>query len=168
MAYLSKKLSIHLIVIGILSAPLALQAAPEVQLSISAEKEVQVTDANGQAHTERQPAADAAPGDTLIYTLRYRNSGDEAARNVKLDNPIAEGNSYIGDSAWGDGADIQFSIDGGQTFKKPAALTWAGSDGKGGKETRKATPEQYNAIRWVIGEIAPNTAGEAGFKARVK
>jgi len=149
-------------------APASLLAAPQISLSVTAEKEVTVADAQGVERIERQPADDAAPGDTLIYTLRYTNSGDETARNVRLDNPVAEGNAYIGDSAWGDNADIQFSIDGGQTFKKPAALTWAGSDGKGGKESRKATPEQYNAIRWVIGEIPAGSSGEAGFRARVK
>ena len=168
MALTALKYANPLLSIPLLLMSLGLQAAPQVSLSVTAEREVQVTDANGQSHTELQPADDASPGDVLVYTLRYQNSGDEAARNVKLDNPIAEGNAYIGDSAWGAGADIQFSIDGGQTFKKPAALTWAGSDGKGGKETRKATPEQYNAIRWVIGEIPPASSGEAGFRARIK
>lgn len=141
----------------------ALLAAPEVGLTVVAEKEIQVTDENGQLTTRRVAVSEATPGDTLFYTLTYSNTGDEAATSVKLDNPIPDGTAYVAGTAWGDGADILFSIDNGQTFKKPAQLTYQVGGG-----VQAAEPEKYTTIRWLITEIPAGSSGKAGFTARVK
>lgn len=164
MKILQQSSAMLLFLLTFTSISTAAYGAPEVTLSVSVEKEVQVTDANGQVTRTRMAVEEAAPGDTLFYTLRYQNSGDEPATNVKLDNPIPEGMSYVGASAWGTGTDILFSIDQGQTFKQPASLTYRSSGG----ETRAAAPEQYTNIRWLIPSIAPGSSGEAGFTALVK
>lgn len=147
----------------------AAYAAPQITLSVIAEKDVEITDEKGNVTVERQEFADVAPGETIYYTLTYSNTGDEAAKNVKLDNPIADGNVYVDNSAWGDDADILFSIDGGQTFKKPAALQYSVKDSKtGNQEAKEVSPEEFTNIRWVIETIDANSTGKAGFSAVVK
>lgn len=143
----------------------ALSAAPQVTMSITAEREISVIDENGQSSTQREPATTVAPGDTVHYTLDYRNSGDEAAVNVRLDNPIDSAQHYQAGSAWGDDAEILFSIDGGQTYKQPASLTWRNTES--GAE-QAAPPERYTNIRWVIPTIPAGSEGAVGFSATVK
>ncbi|MBQ0753602.1 MAG: DUF11 domain-containing protein [Gammaproteobacteria bacterium] len=138
-------------------------AAPELSMEIKAEREVTLTDDNGNTRTEKVTADTAAPGDTVLYTLTYTNSGDETATNIKIDNPIPEGNQYLPNSAWGDGSDLYFSIDAGKSFKKASALTYQ-IDGT----TRTAAPENYNAVRWVIKSIPAGTNGSVGFSAVVQ
>lgn len=142
-------------------------AAPQVSLQMTAEKEVVETGEEGEKVTRRVPAENAEPGQVVYYTIAYSNSGDEVARNVRLDNPVPEGAAYIADSAFGDGAEILFSVDG-EVFKKPTNLTYQikGNDGK--TEKRKVSPEQYTTIRWVVEEIPAGDSGTAGFAVRVK
>ena len=143
-------------------------AAPQISLTVSAEKDVIETDAKGQQVVRRVSATDTTPGDVLFYTIRYRNTGNETARNIQLDNPIPDGTSFQEGSAWGDGSDIQFSIDGGKNFKKPSMLTYQVTGADGQVEERRATPEQYNAIRWAVKEVAPGSESSAGFSVIVQ
>ena len=73
-------------------------AKPQVTLSIVAEKDI-VVEENGQQVTKRVLAEEVAPGEIVIYTITYENSGDEAANNVTIVDPIPEGTTYIADSA---------------------------------------------------------------------
>jgi len=143
-------------------------AAPQVELEVIAEKDIVEVDKKGKKKTRRVVAAETVPGDILFYTLRYKNSGDESARNVQLDNPVPTGTAYQPNSAWGEKSDILFSIDEGKTFKKATSLTYEvkGADGKAVK--RQVEPEQYQAIRWIIEEIPASSSGTAGFSVLVQ
>lgn len=142
-------------------------AAPKVSLDIIAEKDVVTVNDKGEEVTRRVETSDTLPGDILFYTIHYHNSGDESARSVRLDNPIPDGTTYIDSSAWGDNADISFSIDSGKSFKKPVNLTYQITR-DGVQESRQAIPEQYNAIRWVISEIPAGSKGTTGFSVIVQ
>jgi hypothetical protein len=87
---------------------------------------------------------------------------------VVVDNPIPKETTYVVGSANGAGSDITFSINNGKDFKKPTLLTYEvkGPDGKSIK--KKASPEQYTNVRWVISTVPPGKGGEVSFKARVK
>jgi uncharacterized repeat protein (TIGR01451 family) len=152
---------------SLLLASAAALAAPEVSLDMSAEKMVEVTNDQGETVTRRQAADNAEPGEVIHYTIEYRNSGDEAATNVEIDNPLPDGTVYVPDSAWGEGTELLFSIDDGQTFKKPASLTYTVEE-DGESRSKKAEPERYSTIRWVVDRIPPGTSGEVGFEARVQ
>lgn len=154
--------------LGLSLASMLAIAAPQISLTITAEKEIVEVDDNGEQTTRRVAAADTVPGDVLFYTIRYSNTGDEAARNVQLDNPVPEATAYQANSAWGEGSDILFSIDGGKTFKKASNLTYQVTGANGQSENRQASPEQYNAIRWVIEEVAPGAGGSSGFSVLVQ
>jgi uncharacterized repeat protein (TIGR01451 family) len=143
-------------------------AAPVIELNILAEKELVETSPEGEQVRRRVSAADAAPGEVIFYTLRYSNTGDEAARNVRIDNPVPDGTEYQADSAWGDNSEILFSIDGGTTYKGPANLTYETTNNQGRSEQRRAQPEQYNAVRWIVTEIPAGQQGSVGFSVVVQ
>ncbi|WP_455217541.1 hypothetical protein [Kaarinaea lacus] len=142
-------------------------AKPEITLSITSEKEV-VEQQDGQQVVKRLPADEVEPNQVLIYTLVYGNKGDEKATNVVVDNQIPKEVVYIIGSATGDGSDITFSINNGKDFKKPSLLTYEIKDADGKTVRKKASPEQYTNIRWVIKEVPPGSGGELSYRAKVR
>jgi len=154
-------------VLVLLLLPMAAMAKPLVSVSITAEKEV-ATVKNGQKTTRKVAATRIDPGDVIFYTLNYINSGNEAATGVVLDDPIPLGTVYLPGSAFGDGAEITFSIDSGKSFKKPSLLTYEVRLSSGKTDKRTASPEEYTHIRWVIDRIDAGAKGTVGFQVRIK
>lgn len=144
----------------------AAEAKPQLQMSVVAEKEVTVTEA-GKAVVKRVKADKSAPGETLVFTLSYRNTGDEKAVDVKLDNPLPNGTRYVADSATGANTQISYSVDGGRTFAKPDQLSLE-KVSAGKKEKVRAQAADYTTIRWVISEIQPGQGGQVSFRAQVQ
>lgn len=143
-------------------------AEAKVAMEVIAEKDVVEVNKKGKEVKKRLLAEQTIPGDVLFMTIKYKNSGDESAKNVKIDNPIPAGTIFQANSAWGDNVEIQYSIDGGKTFKKPTELTYQVENSKGEKEKKKANPEQYNAVRWVVNEIPAGGKGNVGFSVMVQ
>lgn len=141
-------------------------AKPELKMAMTAEKEVTVTEA-GKKVVKRVPAQSSAPGEVLIYTLSYKNTGDEKAVDVKLDNPLPAGTRYVADSASGANSRISYSVDGGKTFAAPGELSVERSQG-GKVEKVKASAADYTTIRWLITEVKPGQSGEVSFRAQVQ
>ena len=146
--------------------PAYAMAAPDVKIHITAEKAVMV-EKDGKQIEKLVEAKEVAPGDTLVYTLSYENKGDETATNVVLVDPIPDATTYIVGSAFGPGATVAFSIDGGKTFKEPSLLLYKVKVGDK-MISRKASPEQYTHIRWTVENIPAGKSGIAGFRVRVK
>lgn len=149
-----------------LLAPMVALAKPEIKLEMQAQKEIVVVE-DGKAITRRVTAETIESGNEIIYTIHYRNSGDETATNVVVNNPIPKDTAYILGSATGRGAEITFSIDGGVSFKGPSLLSYE-VDTPEGKVKRQATPEHYTHIRWVVEAIPVQIDGELGFRVKVK
>ena len=134
-----------------------------VSVSMKAEKEVTVN------NVKKMVAAKAIdPGDVIFYTLSYVNSGDDVATNAVMDDPIPKGTVYLAGSAFGNDAEITFSIDSGKTFKKPSLLTYEVKLPSGKIEKRTASPEQYTHIRWTVSVIPAHGIGQVGFQVRMK
>ena len=147
-------------------APGAAMAKPDIQLEMKAEKEIVIVE-DGETVTKQVVANSIEQGDIIIYTLFYKNSGDEEALNVVINNPVPKNTTYLPGTATGEGADISFSIDEGKSYKKPTLLTYE-INTAGGSERRKATPDLYTHIRWVVKTISPGESGTVGFRVRVK
>lgn len=147
-------------------ASVAVEARPQLEMSVAAEKEVTVKEAGKQVQ-KRVKTDKAAPGESLIFTLVYKNTGDEKAVDVKLDNPVPAGTRFVANSATGANAQVSYSVDGGKTFAKPDQLTIERVVG-GKKEKTKAQAADYSTIRWVISEIAPGQTGQVSFRAQVQ
>jgi uncharacterized repeat protein (TIGR01451 family) len=164
--YMSRYISL-MVVLTALLLPMAALAKPLVSVSITAEKEVTVVK-SGQKVTKKVAASKINPDDVIFYTLNYINSGNEAATSVILDDPIPMGTVYLPGSAFGDGAEVTFSIDNGKSFKKPSLLVYEVKGANGQKEKRTASPEEYTHVRWIIGKIEAGAKGTVGFQVRIK
>jgi uncharacterized repeat protein (TIGR01451 family) len=151
---------------ALLALPLAAWAQPKVTISIKAEKEVVVT-ANKKQIKKKVEAKKFQPGDEIIYTITYNNTGTEAATDVVVSDPIPEGTAYIPGSAT-EAGDLTFSIDHGKIFKKPTMLTYEIKTKKGGTEKKVASAEEYTDIRWTIPTVPAGGKGSVSFKVKVK
>jgi uncharacterized repeat protein (TIGR01451 family) len=149
-----------------LVGPVTTWANPRIVLELSTAREV-VEKVDGKEVRKIVPTDQAEPGQTLIYLIKYRNDGDETATNVVIDGPIPAGTIYLPGSASEKG-ELSFSIDGGQTHRKPSLLTYEITNPDGSKEKRSASPEQYTSIRWQIPQLAAGAKDEVSFQVKVK
>ena len=164
---MSKK---NLAAIGVFVAlsivPALAMAKPLVTISIKAETEISVKK-DGKTITQRVPARDVSPGTVVMYTVSFRNDGDEKAANAVLDNPIPRDTRYVPGSAYGDG-EITYSIDNGKSYNKPTLLVYEVKDKQGKAVAKVASPDVYTNIRWVIPVIEAGRKGSVGYQAIVK
>ena len=141
-------------------------AAPNIEIVLTAEIEVQET-VDGKEVISRMPATEAGPGQTIFYTLTYRNNGDEKATNVTLNDPIPKETIYVSGSAFGEGATVTFSTDG-QTYQEESRVTYKIKKADGSEIEKAASPEQYTHIRWTVQTVPPGFGGIVGFEAMVR
>lgn len=150
----------------LVAMPLAAWAQPKISVNVKAEKEVAVT-AKGKQVKKRIAAKGVQPGEEIIYTLSYVNSGTETAKDVVISDPIPAGTSYIPGSASETG-ELVFSIDKGKSFKKATMLTYELKGAQGKLEKKVATPEDYTDVRWTIPTVPAGGKGSVSFKVKVK
>jgi uncharacterized repeat protein (TIGR01451 family) len=138
------------------------QAKGSVELRMVAEQEIEITNAEGKKELKRIEASRVVPGDEVIYTIHYMNTGQEAADSVVITNPIPAHMMYKDGSASGEDTAIMFSVDGGTTYDLPENLKLLDSEGK----ERPATASDYTHVRWTFEEsLLPETGGYVSFRA---
>jgi uncharacterized repeat protein (TIGR01451 family) len=162
----SSRISSTLIAVMLVALPLAAWAQPKIAITVKAQKEVTVT-VQGKQVKKLIAAKGVQPGEEIIYTLSYLNSGSEAARDVIISDPIPAGTAFLPGSA-SDSGDLAFSIDNGKSYKKPTLLTYEQKGGDGKAQKRVATPEDYTDIRWTIPSVPAGGKGSVNFKVKVK
>jgi len=151
------------VVLIALSAAAGAQGHLDVQTTVQ-KQEVFVND-EGESETRLVPAEVVIPGESVIYTITFRNIGGEPADNVVITNPIAEDLMYVDGSAFGPGMAIIFSVDGGNTFANADELTVVGQDG----EVRDAAAGDFTHVRWVMqNDLAAGAQGTARFAATLQ
>jgi uncharacterized repeat protein (TIGR01451 family) len=158
-------ISIMLALLLLSAAAWAQQKSP-IELKSLAEVDVTTTNAKGEKEVKRVEAAKATvvPGDVVIFTNQYANTGDKPATDVVIRNAVPEHMIYVDGSAEGKGTRIEFSVDKGKTYGAPDKLTV--TDAKGAK--RKAAAQDYNNIRWTVEKLPPGAKGSVSFRAKVK
>ena len=141
---------------------------PELVLTLSVQKEVIVTGEGGKPKTEWQEVQSTGPGDVLKYTIRYENKGKLEARDAKIVDPVPQNTSYISDSAEGEGAEINFSLDG-KTFQPAPMLKYRIRMADGSEVEYVATPDMYTHIQWKLKKpVPPGGMGSVIFKVKVQ
>jgi uncharacterized repeat protein (TIGR01451 family) len=153
-------------VLLLLSAPALAQQKGGIVLTSVSEVEVTQQNAEGKKEVKRIDAALAkvVPGDTVIFTVSYANSGIKPADRVVVINPVPQHMTYLDKSAEGTGAAIEFSVDGGKSYAAPGKLMVA-AEGK----QRSAAASDYTHIRWTISKpLAPGAKGSVSFRAVLK
>jgi uncharacterized repeat protein (TIGR01451 family) len=116
-----------------------------IELKTVAEIQEAYVDERGNAATRLVPAAKVVPGDEVVWTIVANNVCTTPAGDIAITNPVPDHMRYVGSSAFGPGANIEFSLDG-STFAAPEALVVAEADGS----RRAARADEYLAIRWVL------------------
>ena len=138
------------------------QKKGDIELKAVAEIEIEDFNSEGKKEIKRVPAVKVIPGEEVIYTIHYTNSGQKTTDNVVITNPLPEHMRYKDSSAAGVGATIVFSVDGGKTFATPENLKIQDALGR----EFPAAASDYTHIRWVLLSSLPlNAKGQVGFRA---
>ena len=154
-----------LLVLSLSSFAAGAQETGAIQIQTTAEVEIIETDANGETITRLEQASKVVPGDVVIYTVSFSNTGSELAENVVITNPVPRHMEYIEGTAFGPGTDISYSIDGGRTWGLPEELMVSSVDGS----QRAAQAADYTDIRWILrNELQPGAQGFARFRTRLQ
>jgi uncharacterized repeat protein (TIGR01451 family) len=128
------------------------------------EKEIVVNNSNGEPKIERVDAEKVAPGEEVIYSLRFQNEAAEPAEALVLVMPVPKEISYVEGSVYGQGAKIAFSADDGQTYVARGRLTVI----EAGAE-RPAKSDEITHIKWTLeAPLAANERGEVSFRGVLK
>ena len=158
-----------IMMMALLLLPAAARAQQKGTIDLKSIAEVMVTETNakGQKEVKRVEVAKAKvlPGDEVIFTTTYTNTGKQPADKVVITNPMPEHMDYVDQSAEGKGPTIEFSVDKGKTYGTPDKLMITDAQGK----TRKAGPKDYTTIRWtLVKSVPPGGTGSVSFRARVQ
>jgi uncharacterized repeat protein (TIGR01451 family) len=156
-------LTAHLIIV--LGTTWALAQGPHIELTTVAEVEREVLNAVGQKTIQRIPATQIRPGETVIFTTHYRNTGTQMAENAIITNPIPEYVLFQQGSVRGVNTVVTYSIDGGKSYHTPEKLIVIDKAGR----QFPARPKDYTHIRWTFDKpLAPGAAGTVSFRATIK
>ena len=159
-----KRMKLAVIFIGTFFAAAALaEGEPHLKVTTTVQKEELMVSQNGEEKRELVEAASVVPGDSVVYTITFENVSAESAENVTITNPVPVNLTYEVGSAFGPGTVIQFSVDGGKEYGTADELTVTNNG-----EVRKAGPEDYTHIRWVMkSDLEAGAQGVARFRARL-
>ena len=141
--------------------------AKESPISVvtEAEKEELYVDANGAEKARLVPVATVIPGDKVVYTITFSNSGEQTANNITIVDPIPAEMRYLDGTAMGPGTEITFSANNGQSYASADKVFVTDDDGA----RRVATAAEYTHIRWVLrNPMEPSTQAFARFKAELR
>jgi uncharacterized repeat protein (TIGR01451 family) len=138
------------------------QEAQRLDTELIAEVRVDLSSATMQKLLRYEPATKVSQGEVVYYTVRIRNPGLEYVRDVTVTQRVPVNTAYVAESASGPGAEVLFSIDGGQTFARPEQLALVDASGL----KRPATPQMYTHIQWRLrNALAPGAVALARFQA---
>ncbi|KAM3109726.1 hypothetical protein [Phormidesmis sp. 146-33] len=144
---------------------------PQVKLSLAVEKQVVAQDQVGQpsvAWKAVKGKVSVTPGDVLRYVVTGQNTGNSAAKNLVVTQPVSQGTVYVlGSAASESGAAIVYSIDSGKTFVKTPTVQVKLANGK--VETKPAPAEAYTHVRWNFGKSLDSAATvKASYQVKIR
>ena len=140
-------------------------AASDIRFTSTVEVEVQQKNTAGETVLVRLPADTVEPGEAVIYTNSFTNTGKQPADNIVINMPVPENTVYLDGSGSETGYEVVFSIDRGVSFAKPEKLTVSDSNGS----QRQALAEEYTNLRWTkLAPLVPGATGVTEFRVRIK
>ena len=155
-----QKFSILLLALMAVATPLHAEVVAEQ----SVEREIVKKSADGTVKLERVPAVKVAPGNEVIYSIRFQNKGSDPAADIIMVMPVPKEVSYVEGSASGISSNVTFSADGGKTYLNRGRLTVK----EEGVE-RAATNNEITHIKWVMAEaLAAEERGSVSYRGVVK
>ncbi len=152
------------LIVGLTASSIAF-ASGAIELTTTAQQEVQVVDDSGEQATKLIPASKVVPGDEVVYTITARNVSQQPVESVVIDDPIPPHMIYVKGSAVGEGSTIAFSVDGGSSFHAVEKLVVIDEAGT----ARTAEAKDLTDIRWTLDSpIPPSATKSVGFRARLE
>jgi uncharacterized repeat protein (TIGR01451 family) len=137
-------------------------ASQKIQLTATAQVEVESVDEEGRRIKKQVPAEKVVPGTEIIFTIGYHNPADQDAEQVVITNPIPEQVRYQNKSVFGEKTHVTFSVDNGNNFDRPDNLFITDATGK----RFPVQPDDYTHIRWKLQDpVPPKATGQVGFRA---
>lgn len=140
-------------------------AAAEVTLKTSVAKVESILDAGGRVRRQLLPADEVVPGEELRYTITFSNESGVVVEGgrIVITNPLPDGTRYVGGSAGGEGAVVEYSADGEQFSEREPAQGAAD-----GPAAETDAPAEVRVLRWTYRrDLAPGDAGEVYFHVRM-
>ncbi|MEO9600254.1 hypothetical protein [Parasphingorhabdus sp.] len=105
------------------------------------------------------------PGDKLLFTNAYRNTGGSAVTGFVVNNPVHPAVALT--EVLEDWALV--SVDGGKSFGKLSDLSVSETASESAPTSRPAQASDVTHIRWVLASpIAPGASGELQFRGIVR
>jgi uncharacterized repeat protein (TIGR01451 family) len=156
-----------LLVILLLTAfgAVSADAAGGVELQTTAEVEIVAENPDGTVSVSREAAIKVVPGDEVVYTMRFRNTADDAAEDVVIINPVPEHMTLLRTGRLAPDLNLTFSVDGGRSFGALAELQVTGADGR----PRPATAADCTHLRWSFRRpLAPGEEGQVDYVAQLQ
>lgn len=165
------KIAVLLFILGGIlgSFPKELRAEQDGKLDLrsSVAKEARVSK-NGQGVVVMLPAEQAAPGETLVFTIDYTNAGGSAVTKAVIVNPLPTGVVLKPESPEGQDTEVNCSIDNGRSYL-PVPIMVRTKKGDGSEVLEPAPPERYTHVKWTMKKpVMPGQSGRVSFKATVK
>lgn len=118
----------------------------------------------GQEIRRWVPAERLNAGDEVHYTVRVHNPGKQAVDKVVVTKRLPFGVHYLRGSATGPAVEVQFSIDGGETYATPETLARAARGAR--KSANKPLEKDYTHVRWVLRKpLGPASTALLRFRA---
>jgi uncharacterized repeat protein (TIGR01451 family) len=137
-------LRLHYVIVVGLAVSCGIKAdEPDVPV-VTLRAELRVPQTDGVNTYRYVPASKVEQGQEIYYTVRITNPGMTPLVAATVVQALPVNTHYVGGSATGAGADIQFSVDDGRSFAKPAGLrspVYA---------DRVASAAEYTHIRWQL------------------
>lgn len=146
----------------------ALQAAatdPQADVQINSSIMVERTEISKSGETVTKlfdpKTVKVIPGDSLLLTNSYRNTGKNEVTGFVVNNPVPNAVTFV--EQLDDWALV--SVDGGKNFGKLSELSVLDAE----QVSRPAVPSDVTHIRWTLSSpIAPGASGELRFRGAVK
>lgn len=151
--------AISLAVSGI-AAPAMAQEKQPIELSGDVKHAKEIVAADGSITTELVAPEKVVPGDRLVFSTSYRNTGAEPVENFVVTNPLPAAVILAPDADPG----LTVSVDGGKTWGLLADLTVTQADGT----ARPADQTDVTHIRWTLATVAPGEAGRLEYPAIIR
>ena len=151
----------------LLAAASAAWPQERVSLVTSVEKVDTVVDEQGEQQQVLRSAERVFPGDELRYTITFSNEGEDPIQSgtIVIVNPIPAAIAYLPGTAGGTGAEVSYSVDGGESWGAAGTLVMMGPDGS----RRSADPDAYTHIRWAYRPaLEPGQESSVSFRARLR
>ncbi|MEZ5679811.1 MAG: hypothetical protein R3E14_00770 [Erythrobacter sp.] len=150
--------SIAALVGAAISVPAIAQEPLRLKGDVKAVKTVENDD--GTTVTALVDPEVVVPGDRLVFSTYYSNTGSEPVENFIVTNPLPAAVKLADDA---DPA-LVVSVDGGASWGRLAELQVTGDDGA----TRAATAADVTHVRWTLAQIAPGAEGRLEYPAIIR